>query len=452
MEPANLFDAAQFDAAQFDATPWDVVVVGAGAAGLWAAAVAARRGLRVLVLEKTARCGTKILASGGTRCNLTTTLGPIEAGRLFGPKAERFLRPSLAALTPQAVREHFHSWGVETVEAPLEKIFPQSQRAKDVRDALEHEAREAGVVVRLECPVVALESRPDPLLRWRVHFQDEALGLPGTATAHQLFLASGGASVPKSGTSGDAYAWLEALGLTVTKPVPALVPLTSTASWVHELSGIAVEHCRVRIVSPSGRKLAERMRPVLFTHRGLSGPGAMDLSEWVARAAVGDGEAGTYQIVLDLLPDHSFEALRDLLVEAQGQTGRPSLGASLPTTLPRRLLQQVALQAGVPDEVTRRGGLANLSKGGRHSLVEALKGLVVPVEGTLGMEHAEVTSGGLALRHVNPRSMEVNGFPGLFVFGELLDLCGPIGGLNFQAAWATAQLAGMAAEPMAHGD
>ena len=422
---------------------WDVLVVGAGAAGLWAARVAAERGARVLLLEKTPRCGTKVLASGGTRCNLTTTLGPAEAGRLFRTKAERFLRPALRALTPEHVREHFHRWGVPTVEAPLEKIFPASQSAKQVRDALEREARAAGVRIECRQPVVGLRSASD---EWQVDSWPAGASQALSWRTQNVMLCPGGASVPKSGTTGDAYAWLRALDLPVTEPVPALVPLRSPEPWVHALTGIAVEQALAKLTSPSGKRLQERLRPVLFTHQGLSGPGAMDLSHWVARAAAGDGEAGPYSVALDLFPEHSQEELRAVLVAAQGAPGRPNLAAALPMPLPRRLLEAVLAQADLPGGMLARGGLGALTKAGRHRLVEALKGLRVAIEGTLGMDKAEVTSGGLALRQVNPRTMEVNGHPGLFVFGELLDLDGPIGGLNFQAAWATAELAGRAVQ------
>lgn len=424
---------------------WDVLVIGAGAAGLWAARVAAERGLSVVLLEKTPRCGTKILASGGSRCNLTTTLGPAEAARLFGTKAERFLRPAFQALPPAALREHFHRAGVPTVEAPLEKIFPASQSAKDVRDALEREARTAGVRIALRTPVVDLQPG-DEGEPWRIEAWPAGASAEETWRARNVFLCAGGASVPKSGTTGDAYTWLQALGLTVTTPVPALVPLRSPEAWVHELTGIAVEHVLAKMIAPSGKRLQERLRPVLFTHHGLSGPGAMDLSHWVARARVGEGEEGTYCLALDLAPDQSQEDLRSALIAAQGSTERPNLAGALPVVLPKRLLAAVIAQAGESSALLTRGGLQHLSKSGRHRLVEALKDLRVAVVDTLGMDHAEVTAGGLALRHVNPRTMEVNGHPGLYVFGELLDLHGPIGGLNFQAAWATAELAGQAVE------
>ncbi|MCA9002789.1 MAG: FAD-dependent oxidoreductase, partial [Planctomycetes bacterium] len=233
----------------------DVIVVGAGAAGLWAAATAARRGLSVLLVEKTPRSGTKILASGGSRCNLTTTLPAAAAAQLFGPKAARFLRPAFDRLPPEAVRAHFEGLGVPTVEAPMEKIFPASQRAKDVRDALERDALAAGVTIVHNSPVSACVPAQDTApasARWCLKVEGletaKAHGIPGRGPektgdnqgmlfAQHVFLCTGGQSVPTSGTTGEGYEWLRQLGLEIQPPVPALVGLTSPDGWVHELSG-----------------------------------------------------------------------------------------------------------------------------------------------------------------------------------------------------------------------
>lgn len=409
----------------------DVLVLGAGAAGLWCAEVAARGGRDVLVLEKVSRTGTKVLASGGTRCNITTTLGPAEAGRLFGPKGERFVRAGFRNLAPAAVRARFESWGVPTEEAPLEKIFPSSGNAKDVRDALEGAARGAGARIQLDAGAVAIERDGDA---WVVR---TAAGDSWRARA--LVLAVGGKSYPKTGTTGDGYAWLEALGLELVEPVPALVPLTSEAPWVHDLTGIAWQGGEARLEDAGGRVLERRRRPIMFTHRGVSGPAPMDLSHHVAR-----GAEGNLRLRLDFYPALDREALRAALVASAGLPGAPRLQRALGTMetgpMPRRLFDAVAAEASLRSDVAVNG----LDRKGRHALVEAMKGLPVPVHGTVGWDHAEVTAGGLALREVNPRSMAVNRCPGLFVIGELLDLNGPIGGLSFQAAFATAQLAGEA--------
>ncbi|MEZ5976773.1 MAG: aminoacetone oxidase family FAD-binding enzyme [Planctomycetota bacterium] len=407
----------------------DVVVVGGGAAGLWAAWRAASLGARVLVLEKTPRTGTKVLASGGTHCNLTTTLGPDEARALFGPRAERFLAHAFWNLAPTDVRERFAEWGVPTVEAPLEKIFPASGRARDVRDALERAARGAGATVRLTAPVAKVEREGD---LW-------ALVLEGgeRVRAPRAILCPGGRSYARTGTTGDGYRWCSELGLPLVETVPALVPLTSPDAWVHALTGIAIQDAEVRLVAATGRTLARRRRPVLFTHVGLSGPGAMDVSEGVARRAPGE-----VSVAIDLVPDLDREELRERFVAGASAKGRPRLSRVLDAPIPARLRARVLAQAQVDgDDVV----LAELSKSSRHELVEALKGLRVGVDGTCGYDQAEVTAGGLDLVVVDPRTMAVRGRPGLFVCGELLDVQGPIGGLNVQAAFATAELAGAAA-------
>ena len=413
----------------------DLIVIGAGAAGLWAAARAAELGRAVLLLEKTPRTGTKVLASGGTRCNLTTTLGPDEAARLFGARGARFLGPAFRALPPRAVRARFEELGVPTVEAPLEKVFPASQRARDVRDALERWALTGGVRIRLEAAVAGLEREGET---WRVRLVDG-----GEERATRLFVCPGGMSYARTGTTGDGYAWLRALGLPLVEPVPALVPLVSPAVWVHELAGIALQEVNVRLDSSAGQELARRARPVVFTHHGVSGPGAMDLAEPVAREeedARREGRAPhPLALVLDLLPTHERAALRARLLEWAGLPGAPLLAGTLASAwqLPRRVLERVLIQAELAPELRVNA----LSRPGRHALVEALKGLRVPVNATRGFDQAEVTAGGLALAALDARTMRVKGVPGLWCFGEVIDLAGPIGGLNFQAAFACAELA-----------
>jgi hypothetical protein len=410
-----------------------VVVVGAGAAGLWAAWRAASLGARVLVLEKTNRTGTKVLASGGTHCNLTTTLGPDEARALFGDRGARFLATAFWNLPPTAVRERFAEWGVPTVEAPLEKVFPASGRARDVRDALERAARGAGARLRTEAPLVALEPRA---AGWTLVLESgERLD------AARVVLCAGGRSYPRTGTTGDGYVWLRALDLPLVETVPALVPLTSPDAWAKALSGIAVQDVEARVVAPSGRTVGRRRRPVLFTHEGLSGPAAMDLSEPVARAAA-RGESAGWRVALDLVPDVGREELRERFLAAAGERGRPKLSRVLPVALPARLRERLLELAGLVGDDVR---LAEVGREARHALVEGVKSLAVAVDGTTGYDKAEVTAGGLDLVVVDPATMAVRGRPGLFVCGELLDLQGPIGGLNFQAAFATAELAGAAA-------
>lgn len=417
-----------------DAIASEIGVIGAGAAGLWAAERAARAGRSVILLEKTPRTGTKVLASGGTRCNLTTTLDARGAGELFGREGARFLQTAFRVTSPEDVRARFEEWGVPTDEAPLEKVFPRSGRARDVRDALENAARASGARIELDCSVNAIERTS---ASWRVD-------LEGRESMHfaRLIVCPGGLSYPRTGTTGDGYAWLARLGLPIVEPVPALVPLSSPAAWVHALSGIAVQAGEARILDAARTVLGKRRRPVLFTHRGVSGPGAMDLSEHVARAhARADRRKEArpvFTLEIDMLPDLSREELRDFLIECAGRTGAPLLSRVLPIEIPKRLLQAITRQASLGENDPRPN---QLDKSARHRLVESLKGLAIPIDGTLGFDLAEVTAGGLALTHVEPGTMRVRGLDDLWACGEILDLTGPIGGLNFQAAFATAELA-----------
>ena len=412
----------------------ELVIVGAGAAGLWAAARCAQGGAGTLLLEKRDRTGTKILASGGSRCNLTTTLNAERAGRLFGTRGERFLRPALRTLSPQDVCARFAELGVDTVAAPLEKVFPASQNARDVRDALESAARGAGCEIQFHATVGQLE--PDSRGGWAVQLTNGA-----TVLAERLLLSSGGQSYPDTGTTGDGYAWLRALDLEVVPPVPALVPLSSPEQWVRELTGVALQDCEVRLVDGSGKEHGRRARPLLFTHSGLSGPAAMDLSGIVAREHESAARMGAppprFAILVDLMPLRSREELRVLLIDSAARSGALRLQPALGGDLPRRLVAAVCRQA----HVAPNGSVQDLSKSQRHEVIEALKGLRVEIDGTAGFDAAEVTRGGLALRECNPRTMQVNAHPGLYVCGELLDVDGPIGGLNFQSAFATAELA-----------
>ena len=410
----------------------DVIVVGAGPAGLMAALQAARRGSRVLVLEKTPRAGTKILASGGTRCNLTTTLGPRAAARLFGARGERFLRGPFQAFSPQALRDTFEEWGVPTRTAPMEKVFPVSGRARDVRDALLAATLAQGVEVLYDQGVLDIAAPSGDAAAWTLRTRGDQV-----LKAQRIILALGGKSYPRTGTTGDGYAWLKALDLPLVEPRPSLVPLRSSAQWVQALAGVSLQDCELFLRDDHGDLLARRRRPLLFTHLGISGPGPMDLSGRIAAM----GENAKVRLRVDLLPDTTREVLRRELISLATQAGRPRAARLLRGRLPKRLLEPIFAASDLPLDLPA----ASLSRARRHGLIETLKGLPLPVQGTLGYDQAEVTAGGLDLSALDPRDMQVRARRGLYVCGEILDLDGPIGGLNFQAAFSTGYMAGLAA-------
>ncbi len=401
----------------------DVVVVGAGAAGLIAAATAARAGRRVALLEKKDRAGLKILISGGGRCNLTTTREGSALEAEYGPGRGRWLRHALRSFPPRALRAMVEAAGVPLQEEDLEKVFPVSGRARDVVDALLRLAAAAGVAVRLASPMTAMRPVPGGF----------AVAMPGgEISARNLVLATGGQSYPRTGTTGDGYRVCVALGHRIETPRPALAPLLVEAEWVRRLAGITLT-AGLALRDRSSRLLCHRQRPVLFTHRGLSGPAAMDVSGWVEEAG------GGCALHLDFAPEVSSEQVRAALLAAARGHGRRQAAAALPAALPDRLRQALAVQAGATCTA------AELRREQRETLVRLVKDSKVTVDRSLGFAHAEVTRGGVALAEVNPATMESRLVPGLFVCGELLDVDGPIGGFNFQAAFATGRLAGDAA-------
>ena len=405
----------------------DVVVIGGGAAGLMAATQAALAGRKTVLLEKNRRPGLKILISGGGRCNLTTTRTGRDLEAQYGKVRGRWLRHALRSFPPTALCDWVSEMGVALGEEDLEKIFPTSGRAQDVLVALLRRLETSGAQLVHEQPMCAVQHDGS-------HFQ---IATPTTTwTTSKLVLATGGLSYPRTGATGDGYPVAESFGHTLVPTVPALAPLYVEASWIRNLAGLVVDaQIDVHRVTGNSRgpSLVRRRRPTLFTHKGLSGPGPMDVSGYV------EEQTGACELLVDWLPDTTRESLDASLVEAARSGGKRHVRGALPGALSDRLRTHLVEVADADVE------LAVLAKPVRRRLVESLKATRIPVERSLGFKAAEVTRGGVTLDEVDARTMESRCQPGLFFCGEILDVDGPIGGFNFQAAFATGRLAGLAA-------
>ncbi|MDA8967674.1 aminoacetone oxidase family FAD-binding enzyme [bacterium] len=403
-----------------------VVVIGAGAAGLMAAHAAAKQQSTVVLLEKNNKTGVKILMSGGTRCNLTHDTDARGIAEAFG-HAKRFLQPSLGGFPPKLVVGFFESAGVATKVESTGKVFPVSNRAVQVRDALHRYAVDAGVEIRTGSGVTGI--RPDGQ-NWIVETEQSVI------KTDRVIVTTGGKSWPGCGTTGDAYAWMTKLGHDIERTRPALVPLLGGEQWMTNLSGLVVDDSIVTVLPVSGKQkpLAQRRGSLLFTHFGFSGPAAMDVSGAVTAASSFD----QVRMIADLMPFCSEEELKIRLSDRH-DGGRSKVSSLLSLWLPNRLASGIIAQLG------QDARLAELSKTARNRLLQDLKRLQLPVRGTRGFEKAEVTAGGVRLDQVNPRTLESRIHKGLFIAGELLDVDGPIGGYNFQAAFSTGRAAGIAA-------
>ncbi len=404
-----------------------IIVIGAGAAGLVAAAEAARRGSVVTLLEKNTKTGVKILMSGGTRCNLTHNTDARGICEAFG-HAKRFLQPSVGAFPPQDVVRMFEQAGVQTKIESTGKIFPESNRAVQVRDALHQLAIDAGVEIRLRAGVRDVRKSQGG---FAVATDDE------TILADRVIVTAGGRSWPGCGTTGDAYGWLKELGHTIVTPRPALVPLVGGHAWMNALSGLTLEDCvaTVRAREAKRKQVASTRRSSwLFTHFGFSGPAAMDVSG-VMTAAVSMDQM---QLELDVLPDINESQLESIFADRKADGGRKRVANVLAQWLPHRLADAIADQAGADRSI------AELPTQIRRRLIDGIKRLPIPVSGTRGFDKAEVTAGGVMLNEVDPKTMQSRICEGLYIAGEVLDVDGWIGGYNFQAAFATGRAAALA--------
>lgn len=399
---------------------WDVVIIGAGAAGLMAAIAAAERGRRVLVLEKARKPGVKILMSGGTRCNITHDCDARGIVAAFGANGP-FLHSALARFGPDDVIAFFEGEGVATKVEETGKVFPVSDRAVDVLNALLRRLGRSGATLALAEPVLKIET-------------GFLINTPlRTVSATSVVITTGGKSYPGCGTTGDGYGFAAAFGHTITPTYPALVPLRVEAAWVRALMGVTLPRVTLK-VRDQEQTLANRSGSMLFAHFGLTGPAPLDVS----RAVSSHAEPRRLTLEIDFLPGES-EADVDAFLQSESlRSGRQLLASVLARKLPRRVCDQLLPLAGLDPNRTA----AALSKGDRQKLTASVKRLRVPLAGTLGFEKAEVTAGGVSLSEVDSRTMQSKKCPGLYLAGEVLDLDGWIGGYNFQSAWSTGWLAG----------
>ena len=394
----------------------DVVIVGAGAAGLAAAIFARRRhpDVPVVLLDGAKKPGAKILVSGGGRCNVTNTI--VEAEDFQGG-SRAVVRRILREFDAARAATFFREIGVPLHEEPGGKLFPDSNQARTVLDALLAESDRRGV--RLLAGRRVTEIRPG----------FEVVTEEGVIPARRVVLATGGLSIPKTGSDGLGYRIAQSLGHTIVPTTPALVPLLVERGFHADLAGISLDvEISVRV---EGSK-PERIRgALLWTHFGVSGPAVLDASRIWLRARL---EGRAVEVHVSLLPGETPESIDAWLRAGAADRPTAALSTILATRLPARLADRLA-----PDPAVR---MAHLPREDRRRIVESITHLPLAVSGDRGYNYAEVTAGGVPLDEVDPRTLESRKCPGLHLVGEILDVDGRIGGFNFQWAWATGWVCG----------
>jgi predicted Rossmann fold flavoprotein len=403
----------------------DVVVVGAGAAGLMAAISCARHhpGARVVCLDGARSIGAKILISGGGRCNVTNR---IVTERDFWGGPHRVVRDVLRAFPAVRAVEFFSELGVTLHDEPDGKLFPATNRARTVLDALLAEITQRDVRLRTGQRVTGVRGT-------NAGFDIDVA--QGTWSARKVVLATGGRSLPKSGSDGFGYQIASQLGHGHVPTTPALVPLLFDDERLHALSGVA--HPATLAVRSDGRQPTRLTGALLWTHFGASGPVVLNASRHWARSVL-EGVGATVHVTV--VPSATFETLERWLLEEAVVRPRADVATVLSSRLPLSVAGTWVRLAGVPLDTT----LAHLSRDDRRALVRALLDTRLEVRDTRGYRYAEVTAGGVPLTQIDPRTMQSLVCPGLFLVGEILDVDGRIGGFNFQWAWSSGWVAGKA--------
>ena len=409
-----------------------IIVIGAGPAGMFAAATAARDGARVTVLEKNHRQGRKLMITGKGRCNITnnTTVEGLVAGCAVGG---RFLYSAFSRFSPADTIGFFEERGVPLKTERGNRVFPVSDKAVDINDALVACCRERGVRFVTDSPVTAIET--------------ENGRVTGVRTADRLMpcdaciLATGGASYPATGSTGDGYAFARALGHTVTPLSPSRVPLETAERDCAEMQGLSLKNVGITVSDQKGKKVYEDFGELLFTHFGLSGPVILSASSHI-RSAPG------HVVSIDLKPALSAEKLDERIRRDFSEELNRDFANSLGGLLPKSMIPVIVRRSGIPAETK----INSVTREQRRALAALLKAYKLNVAAFRPIDEAIVTSGGVATKEIDPKTMRSKLIGGLYFAGEIIDVDAHTGGFNLQIALSTGFCAGSeAARELAGG-
>lgn len=405
-----------------------IAVIGGGPAGMMAAAEAAERGFAVTLLEKNEKLGKKLFITGKGRCNITNA-AEIEDFFKNIPRNPKFLYSALYGFTNEDVMAMVKKQGVALKTERGGRVFPVSDKSSDILRAFSARVREAGVKVLLNTEVksVSLDPSGDGFL----------ISYHGTTHRFDgLVLATGGASYPATGSTGDGYRFAKALGHTVTDIVPALIPLETEEEWPKSLQGLSLKNVTLKAFNAKGRVVYEELGEMLFTHFGVSGPLVLSASSFI-----GASPAGT-RLTIDMKPGLTADELDRRILRDFDANIRKQFINALDALLPQKLIPVIVALSGITPETP----VHQVTREERQQLVMLLKALPVTVKKALPVEQAIITRGGVSVKEINPSTMESKLVKNLFFAGELIDVDACTGGYNLQIACSTGALAGRSME------
>lgn len=403
---------------------YDFIVIGGGPAGMMAAGRAGECGKNVILLEKTDRIGKKLLMCATGRCNVTNT-APLHVFIEAYGNGGNFLRTALETFDNGKLRSFLLSYGVETIEENKGRVFPRSQRADSILKALETYMQNHHVKIQTNTHVL------------RLILKDNRI--EGVETNHEeihgrnVLIATGGLSYPNTGSTGDGYTLASSAGHTVRPTYPAIIAFETAESWVKSLQGTPIKNANISCYQQN-KKIAELFGEALFTHYGISGPAILDISKCLVECLPN----GPIQIHIDFKPKHTTEALDDILLNQIKRHGNKAIKSCMTFFIPEKLTPILLNLCNIDPQKKA----SQITTPERKKILKQLKGLRLTLVRHRPIEEAIVTAGGISLDEVDARTMKSKLINGLYFAGEALDIDGPTGGFNLQAAFSTGYLAG----------
>lgn len=411
---------------------YDAIVIGGGSAGLMASIAASKNGSSVLLLDKGNKLGRKLGISGGGRCNVTNNKDLDELIKHI-PGNGRFLHSTFSNFNNKDIISFFENLGIALKEEDNGRMFPVSDKAKTVVDTLVNQVLKQGVKIVLNAPV-------DHIMYGNGAVTGVKLKSGETHLGKSVIVASGGKSVPQTGSTGDGYPWAEKAGHSITELFPTEVPLTSNEPFItsKELQGLSLRDVSLSVWNPKGKKIIEHRGDMIFTHFGVSGPIALRCSQFVVKALKQFG-TGNIEVAVDLMPDMKSDEVYSYTLKQTELEPKKAIKNVLKNLLPEKMIPILLQKAGLSEGLT----FDNIPKQDWLTLAKLIKHFPIRVYGTLSIEDAFVTGGGINLKEIDPKTMESKLMQGLFFCGEILDIHGYTGGYNITAAFSTGYTAGI---------
>ena len=414
---------------------FDTIIIGGGAAGMMAAIWASQNGEKVAIVEKNKTLGKKLLLTGNGRCNITRDLFDVKEFIDRLGKNGKFLFSSLSVFGPRETKSFFESLGLKLKTEKDGRVFPKSDKARDVLDVLMRKLKKNGVKILFDQKVLGFEIRDKKIECVNVETHCHA-SLPRKAKiyADNFILTTGGKSYPATGSAGDGYSWLRKMGHAVISPAPALVPVRISEPWIKELQGLSLKNVGLKLIS-NNRQTNIGSGEIIFTHFGLSGPAIINASKSIGEYF----KLGKVFLEIGLFPALDPADLEEKLKVDFESYKKKNLKTYLAEIIPAKL----AIKIMELSDIEKERKIHSVSKLERNNLAKTIKGLRLTIDSLLDFHHAMITAGGVSLKEVDPKTMRSKIIDNLYLAGEILDLDGPTGGYNLQIAWTTGRAAGI---------